>query len=30
MKDEHDKVLKTKMDVLDEKEKYFNDADKLK
>ena len=30
MKDEHDKVLKTKMDVLNEKEKYFNDADKLK
>lgn len=30
MKGEHEKVLKTKMDVLNEKERYFNDADKLK
>lgn len=30
MKQEHDKVLKSKMDMLNEKEKYFSDADKLK
>lgn len=30
MKKEHEKVIKTKMDVLNEKEKYFKDADTLK
>lgn len=30
MKKEHENVIKTKMDVLNEKEKYFEDAAKLK